>query len=112
MLPSVHLKHPSPEEFRDRFLHYLRYSCGIEMKFARAADHLEALALAVRESMIDRTILTRRAYDEARPKTLNYLSLEYLLGRLMRNNLIATGLLDTAHEAMQQLGLNLDTIVS
>jgi starch phosphorylase len=36
---------------------------------------------------------------------------EYLLGRLMRNNLIATGLLDTAHEAMQQIGLNLDTII-
>ncbi len=60
MQPPVRLKQPSPEEFRDRFLHYLRYSCGIEMKFARAADHLEALALAVRESIIDRTILTRR----------------------------------------------------
>ncbi|HQP44918.1 MAG TPA: glycogen/starch/alpha-glucan phosphorylase [Thermoanaerobaculales bacterium] len=111
MLPPVRLKQPSPEEFRDRFLHYLRYSCGIEMRFARAADHLEALALAVRESMIDRTILTRRAYDEAQPKTVNYLSLEYLLGRLMRNNLIATGLLETAREAMQQLGLDLDTII-
>jgi starch phosphorylase len=112
MQPPVRLKQPSPEEFRDRFLHYLRYSCGIEMKFARAADHLEALALAVRESIIDRTILTRRTYDQAQPKTVNYLSVEYLLGRLMRNNLIATGLLDTAHEAMQQIGLNLDTIIS
>jgi len=111
MQPPVHLKHPSPEEFRDRFLHYLRYSCGIELRFARAADHFEALALAVRESLIDRTILTRRTYDEVRPKTVNYLSVEYLLGRLLRNNLIATGLLETAHEAMQLLGLNLDTIV-
>ena len=111
MPPAVRLKQPSPEEFRDRFLHYLRYSCGIEMQFARAADHLEALALAVRESIIDRTILTRAAYDQARPKVVNYLSLEYLLGRLMRNNLIATGLLDTAREAMQLVGLDLETII-
>jgi len=111
MQPAVHLKHPSPEEFRERFLYYLRYASGLELRHARAADHLAALERAVRESMIDRAILTSRTYDEQRPKTVHYLSMEYLLGRLMLNNLIATGLLDTAREAMQQLGLNLDTIV-
>ncbi|MDB4305971.1 glycogen/starch/alpha-glucan phosphorylase [bacterium] len=111
MLPAVQLKQPTAEEFRARFLHYLRYSCGLELRQARAADHLAALELAVRESMIDRQILTSRTYDEQRPKTVHYLSMEYLLGRLMLNNLIATGLLDTAREAMQMLGLNLDTII-
>ena len=111
MLPAVHLKQPTAEEFRLRFLHYLRYTCGLELRQARAADHLAALERAVRESMIDRQILTSRTYDEQRPKTVHYLSMEYLLGRLMLNNLIATGLLDTAREAMQLLGLNLDTII-
>ncbi len=111
MQPEVHLKQPTPEEFRERFLYYLRYASGLELRHARAADHLAALERAVRESMIDRAILTSRTYDEQRPKTVHYLSMEYLLGRLMHNNLIATGLLDTAREAMQQLGLNLDTIV-
>ena len=111
MLPEVHLKQPTAEEFRDRFLSYLRYTCGLELRHARAADNLVALGRAVRESIIDREILTRRTYDEVKPKMVHYLSLEYLLGRLMLNNLIATGLLDTAREAMQLLGLNLDTIV-
>ena len=111
MLPAVHLKQPTAEEFRLRFLHYLRYTCGLELRQARAADHLAALERAVREAMIDRQILTSRTYDERRPKTVHYLSMEYLLGRLMLNNLIATGLLDTAREAMQLLGLNLDTII-
>ena len=111
MLQAVQLKQPTAEEFRARFLHYLRYSCGLELRQARAADHLAALELAVRESMIDRQILTSRTYDEQRPKTVHYLPMEYLLGRLMLNNLIATGLLDTAREAMQMLGLNLDTII-
>jgi starch phosphorylase len=111
MLPPVQLKQPTPEEFRQRFLHYLRYSCGLELRQARAADHLAALEMAVRESLIDRAILTRRTYDREQPKTVHYISVEYLLGRLLRNNLIATGLMGVAHEAMQQLGLNLDTIV-
>ena len=111
MLPPVHLKNPTPEKFRDRFLQYLRYSGGIEMRHARAADHLTALELAVRESLIERAILTRRTYDDIHPKTVHYLSLEYLMGRLLRNNMIATDLLATAHEAMQLRVLNLDTIV-
>jgi starch phosphorylase len=111
MLPEVHLKQPTAEEFRDRVLYYLRYTCGLELRHARPADHLVALGRAVRESIIDREILTRRTYDETRPKMVHYLSMEYLLGRLMLNNLIATGLLDTAREAMQMLGLNLDTVV-
>ncbi len=109
--PEVHLKQPTPEEFRERFLHYLRYTSGIELRHARAADHLAALERAVRETMIDRAILTSRTYDKQRPKTVHYLSMEYLLGRLMHNNLIATGLLDTARDAMQLLGLSLDTII-
>jgi starch phosphorylase len=111
MLPPVRLVKPTPDEFRERFLHYLRYSCGLELRLADPADHLTALELAVRETLIDRSILTRRTYDNVRPKTVHYISVEYLLGRLLRNNLIATDLLQVAREAMQQLGLNLDTIV-
>ncbi len=110
-LTPVHVKHPTADEFRERFLHYLRYDCGLEMRHARPEDHLAALELTVREHLIDRAMLTRRTYDRLRPKTVHYLSLEYLLGRLLRNNLSSTGLLDVAREAMQQLGLNLDAIV-
>jgi glycogen phosphorylase len=110
-MPPVRLKNPTPEEFRDRFLHYLRYAGGVELRLARPDDHLAALELAVRETLIDRAILARRTYDAIRPKTVHYMSMEYLPGRLARNNLIATDLLGVAHEAMQLLGLNLDTIL-
>lgn len=111
MLPAVHLKNPTAEEFRDRIIHYLRYACGLELRQAGPAEHLAALELAVRETLIDREILTRRTYDQVEPKTVHYLSLEYLLGRLLHNNLIATDLLDIAREAMQMLGLNLDAVL-
>ena len=111
MFPEVKLTKPTAEEFRDRFLHYLRYTCGLELRQARAVDHLVALGRAVRESLIEREIITRRTYDQVKPKVVHYLSMEYLLGRLLLNNLIATGLHETAREAMQMLGLSLDTII-
>ncbi|MCP4895753.1 MAG: glycogen/starch/alpha-glucan phosphorylase, partial [bacterium] len=101
---------PSSEEFRERFLHHLRYARGLQLRQARPADHLAALELAVRETLIDRAVRTQHTYDEVQPKTVHYLSLEFLLGRLLRNNLIATGLLKTAGDAMQEIGLDLDTI--
>ncbi len=100
----------SPESVRDRFLHYLRYTRGLQLEQSDPADHLVALQLVVREALIDRAVLTQKTYQEKRPKTVHYLSVEYLLGRLLRNNLLATGLLEPARQGLQLLGLNLDTI--
>ena len=102
---------PNPDQFRKRFLLALRYSRGLEMYQAKAPDHLAALKLAVREYLVDRAVRTSATYRATDPKTVHYLSLEFLLGRLLRNNLIATGLLPIAREAMASLDLDLDKIV-
>ncbi len=101
----------SPEEFRQRFMHSLRYSRGMEMYQAQAQDLLAALKLTVREYLLDRAVATSETYRETKPKTVHYLSLEFLLGRLLRNNLISTGLLPVAREAMESLGVDLDQLV-
>ncbi len=101
----------SSQAFRDRFTYYLRYVRGLELAEAQPADHLAALQLTIREVLIDRAVATRRAQVEREPKTVYYLSLEYLLGRLVDNNLIATGLREVAREAIAGLGLDLDCIV-
>ncbi len=101
----------TPDEFAQRFLHHLRYTRGLTLDRARPEDQLAALQLAVRETLIEREMETRALYEAANPKKVCYLSMEFLVGRLLMNNLIATGLLDTAREAMQGLGLNMDTLV-
>jgi starch phosphorylase len=101
----------SQQIFRDRFLHYLRYVRGRELAEATVADQLAALQLTVREALIDRAVATQRLHADRDPKTVYFLSLEYLLGRLVENNLIATGLREVAGSAMKELGLDLDGIV-
>ncbi len=98
------------EAFRERFLHHLRYSRGLRVAEAGPADYLAAVELVVRDVLIDRAMATQETYDLIGPKTVCYLSMEFLLGRLLTNNLIATGLIGPAREAMQELGLNLDII--
>jgi starch phosphorylase len=101
----------SPQVLRERFVYYLRYVRGLEVAEAMPADHLAALQLTIRETLIDRAVATHRVLSSHDPKTVHYLSLEYLLGRLVDNNLIATGLRDVASQAMADLGLDLDRLV-
>jgi starch phosphorylase len=101
----------SADEFRDRFVHYLRYVRNAEVGAAAPADQLAALQLTIREALIDRSVATARAHVASDPKTVHYLSLEYLMGRLVENNLIATGLRDVAARALEGLGLDLARVV-
>ena len=101
----------SRQAFRDRFVSYLRYVRGLEIGEATPADQLAALQLTIRETLIDRAVATQRTHEEHEPKTVYYLSLEFLLGRLLENNLIATGLREVAAEVMAGLGLDLERIV-
>lgn len=99
------------EQLQEKFLSYLRYIRGLDLKEADARDQLAALQLVIREVLVDRAFATQAVYREAKPKAVYYLSVEYLIGRLMRNNLVATGLLETAREAVSGLGLDLDAIL-
>jgi starch phosphorylase len=73
-------------------------------------DKYQALALSVRDLMVDKWIATQAAYEEENPRTAYYVSLEYLIGRTMGNAMINLGLNGEAQQAMQDLGLDLDAI--
>lgn len=107
--PSI--EEQSTSDFLRRFQHWLRYGRGVEMYQATAADHLAALKLTVRERLVDQAVLTSAHYREKDPKTVHYLSLEFLIGRLLENNLISQGLLPIAREAMAQIGMDLEEIL-
>lgn len=112
MSPLAVLRNTTSQAFRDRFVQYLRYTCGLEPDQARQVDLLYALELTVRETIIDRAVATQQAWDHHQPKTVHYLSMEFLLGRLLENNLIATGQRKVAVDALAGLGICLDSLLS
>lgn len=90
---------------------HLRYSLG-QMSSGDASEHdlLFATGLAARDKLVDAMIETERRYDAARAKRLYYLSMEFLIGRSLGNNLLSLGILEESREALRALGADLDEV--
>ncbi|MCK5706063.1 MAG: glycogen/starch/alpha-glucan phosphorylase [Candidatus Aureabacteria bacterium] len=77
---------------------------------ATSYDNYLALAIAIRDRLVERWILTQQTYHKSNLKRVYYLSMEFLIGRLMGNNLINLGLTDATEKALNDLGLDLDVM--
>lgn len=100
----------TPKALADRFLHHLRFTQGEGWATATPHDHFFSLALSVRDLIVDRMVATQRAYHEQDVKRVYYLSLEYLLGKQLRNNMVCLGVYDTFRGALSKLGLDIEKL--
>ena len=70
----------------------------------------QAVSYAVKDIIIDNWIKTHKAYEEKDVKVLYYMSMEFLMGRALGNNLINLGELKEVKEALDEMGFDLNTI--
>jgi starch phosphorylase len=89
---------------------HVRYSLGKTGEGLSKHETFTAVALALRNRIIDLMIETERRYQQKDVKRLYYLSLEYLIGRSLTNNLINLGLYDLFRDALLQQGVDLEEI--
>jgi starch phosphorylase len=92
------------------FAHFLKYALAKDSYTAKARDRYMALGFTVRNYLIERWIETQQAYYHKNVKRVYYLSLEYLMGRSLLNNIVNLGMLDACKEAMERLGLDLEEL--
>ncbi len=92
------------------FRHHLKHTQGKHWGSGTPYDHFVSLALAVRDCIVDRMIATQKVYHEQDVKRVYYLSLEYLLGRQLKNNLVNLGLFDGCRTGLAAMGIDLDTL--
>lgn len=86
---------------------HVRYSLGKEWRQLSGYDLFTAAALAVRELLVDRMLETEARYGQTTAKRLYYLSIEFLMGRSLRNNLDNLGLFDLCERALRGMGVDL-----
>ena len=90
--------------------HHLRYSLGRRLQAATPYEMFRALALAIRPRIVDGLIDTAARYDRHDAKRLYYLSMEFLIGRSLRNNLMNLGIYETCRDALSSLGADLEAV--
>ena len=70
----------------------------------------QAVSYAVKDIIIDNWIKTHKAYEEKDVKVLYYMSMEFLMGRALGNNLINLGEMKEVKEALDEMGFDLNAI--
>ncbi|TGQ51291.1 glycogen/starch/alpha-glucan phosphorylase [Mesorhizobium sp. M1C.F.Ca.ET.193.01.1.1] len=104
------LDHPDPKTLAEEVLMSLKYRLGKDTTVATPHDWLTASIKVVRDRIVDNWIqATKEAYDQ-QEKRVYYLSLEFLIGRLMRDAFSNLDLMENMREALASLGVDLDLI--
>lgn len=89
---------------------HLKCTLARDARTATRQDWYLATAHAVRDRIMERYIVTMQTHANANTRRVYYLSLEYLMGRMLHNNLYNTGLFETARKALAELGLAMPEI--
>lgn len=112
VLPAVAPLAMNSEAVLADFTHYFLRMLGCHKIQARSPFVYEALVLTVRERVMERWTQSSLAIEQEDGRQVCYLSMEYLMGRLLRNALLSLGLTGPVTAAMEQLGLRLEDIYS
>jgi starch phosphorylase len=96
------------ESLKESLVHNLEFALAKDEYSATARDLFNALALTVRDRLIERWIETQQNYYRRKSKRVYYLSLEFLIGRTLGNAIINLGLERNVERAMTELGYRLE----
>ncbi len=96
----------SVEGLKEDFAWHLRYSLAKSDNRATERDQYTAFANAVRDRIVERWINTQEEYTQQNTKRVYYLSLEFLIGRLLGNNVINLKADQLCRDALKEYGIN------
>ena len=104
-------KRPFNKEFFIRSVKYnVRTLFRKEIEEATEQQIFQVVGYAVKDAIMDAWIATQKEYEKTDPKIVYYMSMEFLMGRALGNNLINLTFYDEVKEALEEIGLDLNTI--
>lgn len=118
-VPTIDRMFPQPtpagldaDSIVDAFAFRMKYSVARDHFNATESDAYQALAFAVRDRLMDRWFVTQDAYYRSDVKRVYYLSLEFLLGRLLVSSILNLGAHGAYGQAMKRLGFTLEDLAA
>lgn len=100
----------SKEELKTAILNHLRFSLARDKGTADSREWWQATCAAVRDRIVERYMATQAEHNHKGVRRAYYLSLEYLMGRLLRDSLFNSGLFEVTREALAELDVDLDAL--
>ena len=107
---NVSVPNTDSEFLKAEILSKLAYAVGKDPLTANSSDWLTATILVVRDHIVDRWMATTRENYRAEKKRVYYLSLEFLIGRLLRDAMNNLELTDGISKALSELNVDIDFI--
>ena len=98
------------QEFKKEVISNLKKLYRKSVDTASKQEIFQAVSYAVKDFIMDRWIATQKAYKEKDPKFVYYLSMEFLMGRALGNNMINLCCYNEVKEALEELGLDLNVL--
>ena len=98
------------EMFKRSVLYNVKTLFRKDISEATKQQIFQAVSYAVKDSIMDAWIATQKAYDKQDPKTVYYMSMEFLMGRALGNNLINLTYYDEVKEVLEELGCDINVI--
>ena len=90
--------------------HHIRFTLAKSRGQLRKRDWYTAVAMALRDLLVDRMLATRARFDRRDAKRVYYLSLEFLIGRSLDNNLLNLGIREMCRELLAARGIDLQAL--
>lgn len=114
-LPTIDIPQPQPrssqpEILAEEIIERLTYRIGKDVQVAKPHDWLTASILVVRDRIIDRWMESTRRVYRSGDKRVYYLSLEFLIGRLLRDAVSNLGVMTELKDALASLGVDINVI--
>ena len=96
--------------FKQEVINNLKTQFRVELDNATQQQIYQAVAYALKEWIIEDWMDTQKTYEEKDPKILYYMSMEFLMGRALGNNLINMSMYGEVKEALEELGVDLNIV--
>jgi hypothetical protein len=104
------LKKKNTESLEQAFVDHLEFSLAKDRFSATAMDFYKSAALVVRDFLFERWIETQQTYYRRDARRVYYLSVEYMIGRMLGNAMLNLGLREPFGKALWDLGLDLESL--